>query len=160
MEPESSSPYPQVTAIRPYSEPTPSSPHDLLQCVYIYIKTKCFSNIQGYWILAHGSPFFRWLKDRLLEYSLISNYNVTLYENPSNCTKCYSERTRWRTGVFTPHICLPYEVQTVRWKRGYLVTLSVRNRGTSHPCGHIQQLYPKSTGAVQNTDTTSVNINL
>ena len=25
MEPESSSPYPQVTAIRPYSEPTPSS---------------------------------------------------------------------------------------------------------------------------------------
>ena len=31
MEPENSSPYPQVTAIRPYSEPTPSSPHDLLQ---------------------------------------------------------------------------------------------------------------------------------
>ena len=30
MEPESSSPYPQVTAIRPYPEPTPSSPHDLL----------------------------------------------------------------------------------------------------------------------------------
>ena len=30
MEPESSSPYPQVTAIRPYSEPTPSSPHDEL----------------------------------------------------------------------------------------------------------------------------------
>ena len=30
MEPESSSPYPQVTAIRPY-EPTPSSPHDPLQ---------------------------------------------------------------------------------------------------------------------------------
>ena len=31
MEPESSSPYPQVTAIRPYFEPTPSSPHDPLQ---------------------------------------------------------------------------------------------------------------------------------
>ena len=31
MEPESSSPYPQVTAIRPYPEPTPSSPHDPLQ---------------------------------------------------------------------------------------------------------------------------------
>ena len=31
MEPESSSPYPQVTAIRPYTEPTPSSPHDPLQ---------------------------------------------------------------------------------------------------------------------------------
>ena len=26
MEPESSTPYPQVTAIRPYPEPTPSSP--------------------------------------------------------------------------------------------------------------------------------------
>ena len=31
MEPESSSPYPQVTATRPYPEPTPSSPHDPLQ---------------------------------------------------------------------------------------------------------------------------------
>ena len=31
MEPENSSPYPQVTAIRPYSEPAPSSPHDPLQ---------------------------------------------------------------------------------------------------------------------------------
>ena len=31
MEPESSSPYPQVPAIRPYLEPTPSSPHDPLQ---------------------------------------------------------------------------------------------------------------------------------
>jgi len=31
MEPESSSPYPQVTAIRPYPKPTPSSPHDPLQ---------------------------------------------------------------------------------------------------------------------------------
>ena len=31
MEPESSSPYPQVTTIRPYPEPTPSSPHDPLQ---------------------------------------------------------------------------------------------------------------------------------
>ena len=31
MEPESSSPYPQVTAIRPYSEPTPSSPYEPLQ---------------------------------------------------------------------------------------------------------------------------------
>ena len=31
MEPESSSPYPQVTAIRPYPEPTPSSPHDPFQ---------------------------------------------------------------------------------------------------------------------------------
>ena len=31
MEPESSSPYPQVSAIRPYPEPTPSSPHDPLQ---------------------------------------------------------------------------------------------------------------------------------
>jgi hypothetical protein len=30
MEPESSSPYPQVTAIHPYPEPTPSSPHDPL----------------------------------------------------------------------------------------------------------------------------------
>ena len=28
MEPESSSPYPQVSATRPYPEPTPSSPHD------------------------------------------------------------------------------------------------------------------------------------
>jgi hypothetical protein len=27
MEPESSSPYPQVPAICPYPEPTPSSPH-------------------------------------------------------------------------------------------------------------------------------------
>jgi len=31
MEPESSSPYPQVPATCPYPEPTPSSPHDLLQ---------------------------------------------------------------------------------------------------------------------------------
>ena len=31
MEPESSSPYPQEPAIRPYPEPTPSSPHDPLQ---------------------------------------------------------------------------------------------------------------------------------
>ena len=31
MEPESSSQYSQVTAIRPYPEPTPSSPHDPLQ---------------------------------------------------------------------------------------------------------------------------------
>ena len=31
MEPESSTPYSQVTAIRPYPEPTPSSPHDPLQ---------------------------------------------------------------------------------------------------------------------------------
>jgi hypothetical protein len=31
MEPESSSPYPQVPANCPYPEPTPSSPHDPLQ---------------------------------------------------------------------------------------------------------------------------------
>ena len=31
MEPESPSPYPQVPAICPYPEPTPSSPHDPLQ---------------------------------------------------------------------------------------------------------------------------------
>ena len=31
MEPESPSPYPQVPAIYPYSDPTPSSPHDPLQ---------------------------------------------------------------------------------------------------------------------------------
>ena len=31
MEPEGSSPYPQVPAIRPYPEPTPSRPHDPLQ---------------------------------------------------------------------------------------------------------------------------------
>ena len=31
MEPESSSPYPQVAATRPYPEQTPSSPHDPLQ---------------------------------------------------------------------------------------------------------------------------------
>ena len=31
MEPESLSPYPQVPATCPYPEPTPSSPHDLLQ---------------------------------------------------------------------------------------------------------------------------------
>ena len=31
MEPESSSPYPQVLATRPYPESTPSSPHDPLQ---------------------------------------------------------------------------------------------------------------------------------
>ena len=31
MEPESSSPYPQLLATRPYPEPTPSSPHDPLQ---------------------------------------------------------------------------------------------------------------------------------
>jgi hypothetical protein len=31
MEPESPSPYPQVPATCPYSEPTPSSPHDLHQ---------------------------------------------------------------------------------------------------------------------------------
>ena len=31
MEPESSSPYPQVPATCPYPEPTPSSPHDPLQ---------------------------------------------------------------------------------------------------------------------------------
>ena len=31
MEPESSSPYPQVPATSPYPEPTPSSPHDPLQ---------------------------------------------------------------------------------------------------------------------------------
>jgi hypothetical protein len=31
MEPESPSPYPQLPAICPYPEPTPSSPHDPLQ---------------------------------------------------------------------------------------------------------------------------------
>jgi hypothetical protein len=31
MEPESSLPYTQVPATRPYPEPTPSSPHDSLQ---------------------------------------------------------------------------------------------------------------------------------
>ena len=31
MEPESSSPYPQVIVTRPYPEPTPSSPDDTLQ---------------------------------------------------------------------------------------------------------------------------------
>jgi hypothetical protein len=31
MEPEGSLPYSQVPATRPYPEPTPSSPHDLLQ---------------------------------------------------------------------------------------------------------------------------------
>jgi hypothetical protein len=31
MEPESSSPFPQVPATCPYPEPTPSSPHDPLQ---------------------------------------------------------------------------------------------------------------------------------
>jgi hypothetical protein len=31
MEPEGSLPYSQVSAIRPYPEPTPSSPHDPLQ---------------------------------------------------------------------------------------------------------------------------------
>ena len=31
MEPESSSPYPQVPTTRPYPEPTPSSPDDTLQ---------------------------------------------------------------------------------------------------------------------------------
>jgi hypothetical protein len=31
MEPGSSSPYPQVPAICPYPEPTPTSPHDPLQ---------------------------------------------------------------------------------------------------------------------------------
>jgi hypothetical protein len=31
MEPENSSPYPQVPATCPYHEPTPSSPHDPLQ---------------------------------------------------------------------------------------------------------------------------------
>ena len=31
MEPESSSPYPQVPATRTYPEPTPSSPNDSLQ---------------------------------------------------------------------------------------------------------------------------------
>jgi hypothetical protein len=31
MELESSSPYPQVPATRPYPEPTPSTPHDPLQ---------------------------------------------------------------------------------------------------------------------------------
>ena len=30
LEPESSSPYPQVPAICPYPEPTPSSPHNSL----------------------------------------------------------------------------------------------------------------------------------
>ena len=31
IEPERSSPYPQVPTTRPYPEPTPSSPHDPLQ---------------------------------------------------------------------------------------------------------------------------------
>jgi hypothetical protein len=31
MEPESPSPYPQVSATCPYPEPTPSSPHDPFQ---------------------------------------------------------------------------------------------------------------------------------
>ena len=31
MEPESPAPYPQVPTTCPYPEPTPSSPHDLLQ---------------------------------------------------------------------------------------------------------------------------------
>ena len=35
MEPKSSSPYPQVPATRPYPEPTPSSPHDPLQLVFV-----------------------------------------------------------------------------------------------------------------------------
>jgi hypothetical protein len=50
MEPESSSPYPQVPAICPYPEPTPSSPHDTLQLSEdpswyyppIYVKELCY----------------------------------------------------------------------------------------------------------------------
>ena len=34
MEPESSSPYPQVPAIHSYPEPTPSIPHDPVQLPY------------------------------------------------------------------------------------------------------------------------------
>ena len=37
MEPESSSPYPQVPATLPYPEPTPSSPHDPLQVLKIHL---------------------------------------------------------------------------------------------------------------------------
>jgi len=69
--------------------------------IFMYIsKRKLFSNIQGYWILVHGSSFFRWLKDRILE----SNCYVTLYENPLNCTKCYSERTRWENATIDTFI--------------------------------------------------------
>ena len=41
MEPESSSPYPQVTAISPYPEPTPSSPHYPLKAIYPYFICGC-----------------------------------------------------------------------------------------------------------------------
>ena len=41
MEPESSSPYPQVPATRPYPEPTPSGPHDPLQSLKTYLTIEC-----------------------------------------------------------------------------------------------------------------------
>jgi len=49
MEPESSSPYPQVPATRSYPEPTPSSPHDPLQLpedpVHKTLKTVIFIKV-------------------------------------------------------------------------------------------------------------------
>jgi len=42
MEPESSSSYTQVPATCPYPEPTPSSPHDLLQLPEV-INTVCIN---------------------------------------------------------------------------------------------------------------------
>jgi len=37
MEPQSSSPYPQVPATRPYPEPTATSPHNPLQLLKIHL---------------------------------------------------------------------------------------------------------------------------
>ena len=48
MEPESSSPYPQVTAIRPYPEPTPSSPHDPLQLPEVILILKHSVKLRRY----------------------------------------------------------------------------------------------------------------
>jgi hypothetical protein len=47
MEPESSSPYPQVTAIRPYPEPTPSNPRGGVVYLRIVLSPKEASHLAG-----------------------------------------------------------------------------------------------------------------
>jgi hypothetical protein len=64
MEPESSSPYPQVPATCPYPEPTPSSPHDPFQ----------LPEVCGH--LPNNNTKF---KDQLEVVSVTTNRNMCIY---------------------------------------------------------------------------------
>ena len=58
MEPVSSSPYPQVPAIRPYPEPTPSSPHDPVQSGGVVYLRVVLSPEEASHLMGNSKHFF------------------------------------------------------------------------------------------------------